>query len=134
MPKRDTKMVICRIQSWYNKKNETNQINKLIEESMEKIREREKRLSVTLLALVVVFLICNSCFLAKRLLRLLQLSYGIIGQLPHELTGHVSRMLLTLNACVNSIVYCMSNVEFRRYYLSYLKKIGNLLTFNCFRN
>ena len=29
------------------------------------------------------------------------------------------------------IVYCMANVEFRKYYLTYLKQIGNLLTFNC---
>ena len=93
-----------------------NQIGKDIEKS---IIEREKKLLVTLLALVIVFLICNSCFLAKQILRLLKSTFAYAGR--------ANRMLLTFNASVNAVVYCMSNVEFRQYYMSYIKQIRNLV-------
>ena len=84
-------------------------------------RKREKKTSFTLFALSTVFLICNSCFLLKQILALTNPSL----QFNLERT---SRMLLTLNSCVNAIVYSITNTEFRKHHLSYVQRVVHSIT------
>lgn len=96
--------------------------NAKIRKSMEeKNRKREKKTSFTLFALTIVFFICNGFFLLKQIIAITPIEIGVKFE-------RTSRMLLTLNSCVNVIVYCMTNAEFRKYYLSYLQQIVNLIT------
>ena len=83
----------------------------------------EDKLSFALFGLIIVFFLCNSWFLFKKIMD--SVKFYPWWRPNFEI---VTRLMRTLNACVNVFVYCIADFSFRKYFSYYLRKILYLMT------
>ena len=87
----------------------------------------ERHLSMLLVAIVTIFVVCNSLKIVLNfydgLVALALTSGSVEATSWSTIAGYFSNLLIVLNSAINMIVYCIMNQTFRSHLFNTIKNI-----------